>query len=71
LRSRLKALDTRAQLDISHICIERGIVTKLAQMTTTDYDRVIGLVGLYEMGEPVTEEGAQDHESRPARRPMP
>jgi hypothetical protein len=77
-RSRLRGLTSEQQLALSSQCTELGISTKLKQMTATDLDRLIGLIKLYEMGEPVN--GAEPQEQateedrtrpRPARRPMP
>jgi hypothetical protein len=72
VRSRLQSLNAEQQLALSAQCVELGITTKLKQMKATDVDRLLGLIGLYEMGELVSE--AEQHEQaikRGARRPMP
>jgi hypothetical protein len=78
VKSRLVNLDEAKRWALQQQCIELGIEVRLKHMTVTDLDRLLGLIKLYEMGEPITgHEGAveptpEDHsEPRRPRRPMP
>ena len=71
IKSRLRGLTSEQQLAVSAQCVELGITTKLKEMTVTDADRLLGLIGLYEMGEPIADEPQHAEERRGARRPMP
>jgi hypothetical protein len=72
VRSRLQSLNTDQQLALSAQCVELGITTKLKQMTAADVDRLLSLIKLYEMGEPVADEPQHvDDPPRRVMRPMP
>jgi hypothetical protein len=78
LRSRLKMLSPDKQLALNAHAHDLGIVTKLKSMTTDDYDKLLGLIGLYESGEPVPDQSGneaserlQQIQQRRPRRPMP
>jgi hypothetical protein len=68
LRSRLKQLDHVKQLQLSTHAHDLGIETNIKRMTVSDYDKLLGLLSLYESGEQ-----ADDKPSTPRRprRPMP
>jgi hypothetical protein len=68
LRSRLKALDHTKQLQISNHAHDLGIETNTKRMTVSDYDKLLGLLSLYEAGEQVTEPAPT---RRRIMRPMP
>jgi hypothetical protein len=69
VRSRLRFLTHEAQLAVSALCVEQGVTTKLKQMTIDDMDKMLGLVKLYEMGEPVPEQQTPEPPAEPA--PLP
>jgi hypothetical protein len=71
LRSRLRLLTTEKQLAISNHAREISIETNMKRMTVDDFDRLKGLLSLYEMGEPVAEQQSQPTQSRRPMRPMP
>jgi hypothetical protein len=52
LRSRLRSLTTEQQLALSAHARELGVSTKIKSITTKDLDQLLGLIKLYEMGEP-------------------
>lgn len=78
LRSRVKLLSSDQQMALQSHAMELGISTKLKGMTIADYDKLLGLISLYEMGEPVPEQSTNEAAERAAAiqqrrimRPMP
>jgi hypothetical protein len=69
LRSRVRALDYQQQLQLMEQALTMSLPTKFSNLSVQDYDRLLGLVGLFEMGK-----ATDDQEPKPRRRasrPMP